>query len=191
MVDDKPNSRSIGWRPVKSAYLLENPWLKVRCDDLETVAGHPATPYTYVERADSVFIVPLTSDNRVILIRSFRYTLDDWCWEVPAGTMADNADSTPETVARKELKEETGFKCRDLVSLGTFFLGNGHSRHIGHFFLARSVEYSDPVVPEPLELIDRTEAIPVADAWSRLTEHPSDGDSVLAFLLAMRIIVGR
>jgi 8-oxo-dGTP pyrophosphatase MutT (NUDIX family) len=56
--------------------------------------------------------VPLTREGWVVLIRSYRYCVDDWCYEVPAG--GPSPGLTTEEVARRELSEEIGGTAADL-----------------------------------------------------------------------------
>ena len=64
--------------------------------------------YTYQEHAGFVTVLPVTTDGQVVMIRSYRYTVDDWCWELPAGGLGDKPGVPLDEVARQELAEETG-----------------------------------------------------------------------------------
>jgi ADP-ribose pyrophosphatase len=58
-------------------------------------------------RPDAVVIVPFhTRRNKMVIIREYRVTLDDYEYGFPAG-LVDNGESV-EQAARRELKEETG-----------------------------------------------------------------------------------
>ena len=61
-------------------------------------------PYTYVINKDSVCIIPVI-DDQVVVIEQYRYTLDKWLLEFPAGAVDDSESS--EEAAKRELKEET------------------------------------------------------------------------------------
>lgn len=54
-----------------------------------------------------VNIVAITPDHQLVLVRQFRFGVDDFTVEIPGGLM-DAAESPPETAAR-ELREETGY----------------------------------------------------------------------------------
>lgn len=59
------------------------------------------------EKADAVCIVPHTLDDEIVLIKEFRYPLNNWCISLPAGLM--EADDTIESCVSRELREETGY----------------------------------------------------------------------------------
>lgn len=59
---------------------------------------------------DAVCIVPRTADNKLVLIREFRYPVNSWCIAFPAG-LIDPGESIEQAVER-ELREETGYALR-------------------------------------------------------------------------------
>src|SRR5688572_21347666 len=54
----------------------------------------------------SVAVLPVTPEKNFLLIKQFNYAVGEWVVQVPKG-MGD-CDLTPEQVARRELREETG-----------------------------------------------------------------------------------
>src|SRR6266850_7599578 len=170
---EKPLAQALGWRTLETSCVYECPWFRVRHDRISQ-PGAPEGAYTYVEHPGSVFVVPILPDGRILLIKSYRYTLDAWCWEVPAGTLADCPGASPEMVAKKELQEETGATCRELRNLGGFYLGNGFANHLAHFFLAIDVEQSSKPVPEAFEHI--AEAVPFS--LDEITDFISGGSVI-------------
>lgn len=67
-------------------------------------------------------IVPITKAGEMVLLRQYRYAVDEWCLEVPAGGTHDSGDASLEEVARKELREEVGPRRKSLPTSIVFFL---------------------------------------------------------------------
>lgn len=170
----------------------ESRWLTVRQEDFSIRGGSPEV-FTYVDHPGSVFVVPRLADGRLVLIRSYRYTIDEWCWEVPAGSLGGCQGRTPQEVARAELEEETGGRARALVSLGRFYLGNGHSSLRAHFFLAEDVVLeSSRQRLERSEMIDAVEPVRPEKVLNMIAGGQlADGDSALAVLLALGAVGDR
>ena len=61
------------------------------------------------------------------MIRSYRYTVDDWCWELPAGGLGDKPGVPLVEVAQQELAEETGGISQIIEEVGWFYTMNGTS----------------------------------------------------------------
>ena len=115
------------WKTLASEYLWQSQWYNLRQDRLRTPNGHEFT-YTIVDHPGAVWIVPVTPDRQVVLIWSYRYAVDDWCYEVPAGGLGSAGD--PEEVARRELLEEVGGKAAELHFVGQFYTSNGISNEV-------------------------------------------------------------
>ena len=83
-------------------------------------------------------VVPLLSDGRVLLLRQYRYAVRQTLWEVPAGKL--DPGETPETGARRELEEETGYAAESLVSLGSIYVTPGYSDEVIHLYVERGLK---------------------------------------------------
>lgn len=60
--------------------------------------------------------VAINSEHKVCLIRQYRYAIDAWLWEIPAGRIEHRED--PLKTAQRELGEETGIIAEQWQSLG-------------------------------------------------------------------------
>lgn len=126
------------------------PWYSVRSDDILLPNGHQAT-YHVVQHPGAVWIVPITLSGQLVLIRTYRYPVQQWVWEIPAGGIS--AGQEPLVAAQQELQEEIGGTATHWHYLGKFYTANGFSNEIGHYYLATGVKLGQPT-PEPTELIE-------------------------------------
>jgi ADP-ribose pyrophosphatase len=166
------------WTTLSSRPVHTTPWFTVREDRVRTQTGTELT-YTYLERSGAVFVVPVLADGRIALIRTYRYVIGAWCWEVPAG---GREDQTVQEAAARELREEIGGTAESFTTLGGFYLSNGTSNEYATVVLARGVVLADPA-REPGELL-YTVPMPAADAFRLArTGQIADGPSALALLL--------
>ncbi len=69
-----------------------------------------------LENPDWVNVIALTKENEVVLIEQFRHGAEKTILEIPGGII--DAGEKPETAARRELLEETGFSSNEFVCLG-------------------------------------------------------------------------
>lgn len=155
------------------------PWYRVRQDEIITPDGRPGV-YNVIEKADAVWIVPVTSSGQIALVHQYRYTVDDWCWEVPAGSVKEG-QSLAET-AREELWEEVGGVADSLAYIGRFYLANGICNEVGHIYLATGVTLGEPH-HEAAEVMS-VHLKSIADALAMAKSGQiSDGPTALALLL--------
>lgn len=72
--------------------------------------------FQIIEAPDWVNVIPLTVSKEVVMIRQYRHGIDSVTLEIPGG-MLEPSDS-PESAARRELLEETGYGAHSMRSLG-------------------------------------------------------------------------
>ena len=63
--------------------------------------------FVVVHAPDWVNVIALTGDDQLVLVRQFRYGINDFSLEIPGGVMELSED--PVTAGLRELQEETGF----------------------------------------------------------------------------------
>jgi ADP-ribose pyrophosphatase len=70
--------------------------------------------WEYVERkkaTEAVAVIALTENDEVILTEQYRKPVDARVIDWPAGLVGDDGEKDPAKTAKKELEEETGFRC--------------------------------------------------------------------------------
>jgi ADP-ribose pyrophosphatase len=93
---------------------------------VDTVAlpnGH-VVDMEVVRHARAVVLVPMPDIHHVVLIRQYRYVVDRWLWELPAGSVEPGED--PEAAAARECHEEIGWLPRRLERLATLLPTPGY-----------------------------------------------------------------
>ena len=187
-VDEKPNGRSLGWERLETDYPYGFRMFRVRRDKARWPNGKIA-PYVYVEAAGAVWVVPVLEDGRIVLIRQFRYIIDDWSWEVPAGGFHD-FDGGPIELAKKELAEEVGGRSDDWTYVSAFRPGLAIIDEVCHVVMAHNVQLDRPPRREPGEIIEvHPVSVERALEMARMGEIV-DGHSALALLQCESILRG-
>lgn len=85
--------------------------------------------WEFVSRAGgikAVVIVAIDDDGHVLLVDQYRVPLGKRCIELPAGLIGDEHEGdTVEDAARRELEEETGYRCAEVENLGEYYASPG------------------------------------------------------------------
>jgi 8-oxo-dGTP pyrophosphatase MutT (NUDIX family) len=177
----KPNAARLGWRLRGSAVPFQNDVFAIRDD--EVAVNGQTTRYAYMERDEAVIVVPVTRNSDMVVVRQYRYPVDEWCFEVPAGGTHDVETESLQKVARKELLEETGAKAGHFTYVGFFYTANSFTDEKCHVFLAEDVDLAERARTENTEEI-HVELMPAeqAVAFAR-TAKMKTGPCALAVLL--------
>lgn len=125
---------------IESQTVFEGKILKVRLDRVLLPNGREATREV-VGHPGAVAIVPVTDDDKVILVRQYRYPVGKIMLEIPAGKL--DKGEKPEACALRELEEETGFVANSLEKLTSYYTAPGFTDEILHVFLARDLEQKE------------------------------------------------
>jgi ADP-ribose pyrophosphatase len=91
-----------------------------------------------VRHPKSVVLIPVPEPGRVILIKQYRYAVNAFLWELPAGSV-DEGES-PEQAAKRECHEEIGQVPGTIVRLGSMYPTPGYCDEEMVFFRLSSLE---------------------------------------------------
>lgn len=179
MAQAESSGDSAPFQTVDSRVVWSCPWFSVRRDEIVLPDGRPGV-YNVVQHPGAVWVVPVTAAGDVLLLRHYRYAVNDWCWEVPAGGVREG--QSPFEVAREELKQEVGGEAANWEYVGRFYASNGISNEVGHAYLATGV-VQGPTGHEPAEVLE-VHPTPIDEtlAMARRGEI-TDGPSALALFL--------
>jgi ADP-ribose pyrophosphatase len=168
-----------------SRTVYENRWMRVREDAIERPDGSRGV-YGVVEKPDFVVVIPVEGDL-FHLVEQYRYPVQARQWEFPQGSWEHAPDADPLTVARAELREETGLEAREITPLGRLHSAHGYSTQGFRVFLASGlVRVGREASQEEQDLITRAFARRELEAMI-LAGEIKDATTVAAYgLLRLR-----
>lgn len=142
--------------------------------------------YDLVQHADSISVVPVDGEGRVLFVRQYRLGAQKPLLELPAGVM--EAGETPLECAAREIREETGRAARELTPLGSYYLAPGYCTELMYTFLATGL-VDDPLEADADEFLEVV-ALPVAEVYAMIRRgEMNDGKSLAALLLAQQMLL--
>jgi 8-oxo-dGTP pyrophosphatase MutT (NUDIX family) len=146
----------------------------LRQDHLRLPGGGEIAEYYISEFPAWANVVAVTPGDELVMVRQYRPGIADVHFELPAGVV-DPADPDPQSAARRELLEETGFGGGSWSLLTTMSANPALQTNLTYTFLAEGVTPLAPALPEATEDL-RVHLVPIAEALAIV----DDGDMVQA-----------
>jgi ADP-ribose pyrophosphatase len=132
-----------------------------------------------------VCVIPVTDDNEIYLVKQFRYPFSAALLEVPAGKLEKG--ESHEVCGRRELLEETGFTCEELIYLGEMLPTPAHNSEITHMYLAKGLKFTKQNLDDD-EFLD-VEKMPLSEAVKLVMNGKiRDGKTQIAILKAQYLL---
>ncbi len=111
--------------------------IKLQVEDVELPNGEKSKR-EIVKHPGAVAIIPVTKENKLVLVRQFRKALNKTIVEIPAGKL--ESGEQPVETALRELEEETGYKAKDLEFIVSFYTSPGFADEIIYIYEAIGLE---------------------------------------------------
>ena len=173
------------WKALKKRLIYSNPWIKVEEHDVITPAGTEGIYGKVLFQNKAVAIIPLDQDLNTWLIGQFRYTINEYSWEIPMGGGPIH-QSVLES-AQRELKEETGLSAKKWTEIMRIHPSNSVSDEEGFVFLAEELSPGETEFEETekLEILK----LPLAKAIDMVMKGEiTDAISIAGLLKAGKLL---
>ncbi len=143
--------RTNPWKTRSSRVVYDNPWVRVREDEVLRPDGSPGIYGVVHFKNRAVGVLPVDQDGRIWLVGQYRYPLQAYSWEIPEGGSPES--ESLEDTARRELREEAGLTAGRLELVATAHLSNSVSDELGYVFRATELT-AGTAEPEGSEQIE-------------------------------------
>ena len=127
------------WKTNSTKVAYENPWIKITHNEVTDPSGNAGIYGKVHFKNIAVGILPIGENGDTWLVGQFRYTLDQYSWEIPEGGCPNGTD--PLDTAKRELKEETGIEAKEWTQLFDLHTSNSVTDEYGVVYLAKDLEF--------------------------------------------------
>ncbi|MGH8549282.1 MAG: NUDIX domain-containing protein [Methylococcales bacterium] len=148
------------WRLIASREIYDNPWIRVREDQVINPGGGKSLYGCVSFKNQAVGVIPLDDAGNTWLVGQYRYTLDAYSWEIPTGG-SPPGEEVLET-ARRELREETGLSASRWNLFLQLHLSNSVTDEQACVFVAEGLTEGNTSFEETEQLTVRKLAVPDA-----------------------------
>ena len=155
------------WQTQQRQQVYDNPWITVHEDQIINPHGGTGI-YGWVHfKNKAIGVVPVDEQLNTWLVGQYRYTLDEYSWEIPMGGGPNELD--PLESARRELKEETGLTAKKWQNIMRIHTSNSVTDEEGFIFLAQELTAGETEFDETEDL--RIRKLPLAEALQMVLDQ--------------------
>jgi 8-oxo-dGTP pyrophosphatase MutT (NUDIX family) len=167
-------------KPEKQTVHFRGRIITLTTDEIVLPNGHRAE-LEVVHHPGGAAVVAIDAEERVCLLRQYRYVADGWLWELPAGKLEPN--EPPLITAQRELIEEAGVSARRWHGLDSYLSSPGIFTEVLHLFLATEIEPAT-TAHEHAEVIE-VHWVPLKEAYEWAVQGKiRDGKTALGLIRA-------
>ncbi len=183
-MSDQSDLETNPWKCKSTQLIYENPWIRLDEDQVIRPNGTEGIYGRIHFKNKAIGIIPLDEAGNTWLVGQYRYTLNQYSWEIPMGGVPLN-ENTLEG-AQRELKEETGLSATRWTELLKIHTSNSVTDEFGFVFLAEGLTQGQEEWDETEDLSIRK--LPLAEAI-RMVMHGEITDSIsIAGLLKLSLL---
>jgi len=174
------------WTCQSQTKVYDNSWISVSHEEVLTPGGTTGVYGVVHFKNRAIGVVPIDKQGNTRLVGQFRYTLNEYSWEIPEG--GGPLDEEPLLAAKRELQEETGLHGGRWQQLMKIHVSNSVTDEEGYLFLAKDLDEGEQNL-EPTESDLVVQSLPLADAIAMVRRGDITDVMSVAALLAVENLV--
>lgn len=147
--------RPLEEKTLKTEQIFTGRVISLQVDDVELPNGN-VSKREIVKHPGAVAVIPVTAENKIVMVEQFRKALERTIIEIPAGKL--ESGEKPEICAARELEEETGYECAQMEWLISFYTSPGFADEIIHVYKATGLtKKENPATADEDEFVNLME----------------------------------
>lgn len=173
------------WKLQNSKRIYDNPWITLEEDQVINPGGGMSQYGKVLFKNYGIGIIPLDEQQNTWLVGQWRYTLNEYSWEIPMGGGPKEVDKLES--AKRELKEETGLSAKKWTELLRMHTSNSVTDEEGFAYLAEDLTEGETEFEETEDL--KVWKLPFQQAHQMVLDGKiTDSLSMVAILKLGRIL---
>ncbi len=175
------------WKTIQVKKVYDNPWIEVSHRDVITPGGGEGIYGKVHFKNLAIGIIPLDEDYNTWIVGQYRYTLDEYSWEIPEGGCP--LKTAPLDSAQRELQEETGISARKWTPVLELTTSNSVTDERAISFVAQNLSFGVSSPEETEELAVRK--LPFSDLVKMIEKGIITDALSVATILKVKLLIDK
>ncbi|WP_335869798.1 NUDIX hydrolase [Bacillus sp. 2205SS5-2] len=123
-------------KTITSETLFEGKIISLKVEDVQLPNGK-TSKREIINHPGAVAVIAVKENGNIIMVEQYRKALERTLLEIPAGKLEPGEE--PKVTAERELEEETGYGCRNMRHLISFYTSPGFADELVHLYIAEDL----------------------------------------------------
>ena len=175
------------WTTLSKREIYDNPWININEHQVLNPSGGRGIYGVVSFKNIAIGIVPIDKEGYTYLVGQYRYTLNQYSWEIPEGGCP--MDEKPLRAAERELLEETGLTANTWAEILQTHVSNSVTDEFGYAYIAQDLTQGEAMPEETEDL--KVWRLPLQEAIEMAMDgRITDSLSIMA-LLKVQVLINR
>ena len=175
------------WKTHSIKEVYDNPWITVSHREVTAPTGVEGIYGLVHFKNSAVAVVPIDHEGNTWLVGQYRYTLDQYTWEIPEGGGSATEDNL--NVAKRELREETGIVASKWTQLLELHTSNSVTDEYAVGFVAQDLSFGESE-PDDTEIL-QIRKVPLTTAIDMVMDGRITDCLAMACLMKIQLLIDR
>jgi 8-oxo-dGTP pyrophosphatase MutT (NUDIX family) len=144
------NEKTNPWKIIDQKEIYDNPWIHLTEYDVINPSGKKGIYGKVHFKNTAIGVVPLDENMNTYLVGQYRFTINEYSWEIPEGGALNEE---PLFAAQRELLEETGLKAERWKKIAEMYLSNSVTDEYCVVFVATGLSQHTSMPEETEQLV--------------------------------------
>ncbi len=156
-------------------------------NESKIAANNKEDTFHHIVFKESVYVIPLTPQREIYLIKQYRYVYDKEYLEIVAGIVEQGEDIL--NAAKRELKEEAGLEAGNWKSLGVIEAASNFFKIYKHYFVATELIQGEQTLDfsEDIQVIK----MPIEQAVEKILSGEINAEKTITGVLLVYTLLQR
>lgn len=173
------------WKTLSQKEIYSNPWIRVEEHQVINPNGGQGIYGKVHFKGRAMAVIPIDEEGYTWLVGQYRYTLDEYSWEVPMGGVPLEEDILDG--AKRELKEETGLTAEEWINIARIHTSNSVTDEEGFIYVAKGLSQGETEFDDTEDLAIKR--LPLSEAIDMVMKGEITDSLSMAGLLKVKLLM--